>query len=131
MKRVLVTGSRFWVDRKVVREALLFHGRGVLIQGEAKGLDTVAKDEARKLGFPIEGFHALWDVHGRGAGHRRNQQMVDAGADVCLAFPMPDSRGTYDCVARCRRAKIPVFWFTNYVTIDQIREGMKRAVEGL
>lgn len=42
------------------------------------------------------------------AGHRRNQHMVDLGADICLAFNKGNSRGTADCVRRARAAGIPV-----------------------
>jgi hypothetical protein len=34
--------------------------------------------------------------------------MVDLGADLCLAFPMPRSRGTWDCVRRAKKAGIVV-----------------------
>lgn len=34
--------------------------------------------------------------------------MVDLGADLCLAFPLPDSRGTKDCMARAKKAGIKV-----------------------
>lgn len=42
------------------------------------------------------------------AGPLRNQYMVNLGADECLAFPLPGSRGTWDCVRRARAAGIPV-----------------------
>lgn len=45
------------------------------------------------------------------AGHLRNQEMVDAGADICHAFIVEGagrSRGTRDCVTRARAAGIPV-----------------------
>jgi hypothetical protein len=41
-------------------------------------------------------------------GNYRNQHMVDLGARICLAFPLPSSRGTYDCMARAEAAGIPV-----------------------
>lgn len=34
--------------------------------------------------------------------------MVDSGAEVCLAFPEDDSRGTWDCVRRAEKANILV-----------------------
>lgn len=40
------------------------------------------------------------------AGHRRNQEMVDAGADVVLAFVLDDSPGATDCLGRARRARL-------------------------
>lgn len=42
------------------------------------------------------------------AGPYRNQEMVDAGADICLGFPLGESHGTRDCMGRAREANIPV-----------------------
>lgn len=42
------------------------------------------------------------------AGHRRNQLMVDMGADLVLAFHRSNSRGTADCIRRAKKAGIPV-----------------------
>jgi hypothetical protein len=42
------------------------------------------------------------------AGHLRNQEMVDATAYACLAFPLPDSRGTKDCITRAKKADIEI-----------------------
>ncbi|WP_100474152.1 SLOG family protein [Mycobacteroides abscessus] len=59
--------------------------------------------------------HAPRWKHGRRycplAGHLRNQKMVDMGADICIAFPLKDSRGTWDCIKRARRAGISVINF--------------------
>lgn len=42
------------------------------------------------------------------AGHRRNQHMVDLGADLCLAFHHNGSTGTADAIRRAQAAGIPV-----------------------
>ncbi|YCK35152.1 SLOG family protein [Actinomadura sp. ATCC 39365] len=42
------------------------------------------------------------------AGHHRNQQMVDLGADILLAFIRNNSRGATDCTRRARAAGIQV-----------------------
>lgn len=42
------------------------------------------------------------------AGNYRNQLMVDLGADLGIGFPLHRSTGTRDCMARMRRAGIPV-----------------------
>lgn len=38
----------------------------------------------------------------------RNSHMVKLGADECLAFPAPGSRGTWDCVRKACDAGIPI-----------------------
>lgn len=38
----------------------------------------------------------------------RNQEMADRGADLCLAFPGPESVGTWDMIRKARAAGIPV-----------------------
>ena len=42
------------------------------------------------------------------AGPRRNAEMAALGADLCLAFPLGKSYGTWNCVNECKKAGIPV-----------------------
>lgn len=125
--RILVTGSRNWTDRTAIFDALVGYlgaiqfpvvGQAVLVSGSCPtGADRIAEEIWEDfLGYPVERHPADWDAHGKAAGPRRNQQMVDLGADVCLAFPLPDSRGTKHCMAAAERAGIPVQVFTPEVT---------------
>lgn len=41
----------------------------------------------------------------------RNQEMVDLGADLCIAYPLPEGSGTQDCIRRAVKAKIPTLVF--------------------
>ncbi|WWT39736.1 hypothetical protein [Microcystis phage Mwe-JY05] len=126
--RILVTGSRDWTDPVPVRDALeravtefSTVGQPVLVHGAARGLDRLAEQLWRKLADDLRALYdgvdvladpephpALWARYGRRAGPYRNQRMVDAGAVVCLAFPIGLSSGTRDCMARARLAGIPV-----------------------
>ena len=114
--RILVTGSRDWADYERVRVAIgaaaFEYGTAasdvVVVHGGARGADRCAADAAAELGVRAEPHVADWKRHGRRAGPYRNQQMVDAGAAVCLAFPMGVSVGTRDCVRRAELAGIPV-----------------------
>jgi hypothetical protein len=125
--RILVTGSRDWTDPEPVRDALESAvsefstvGQPVLVHGAARGLDLLAEGLWRELAAnlrhlysddvlaPPEPHPALWARYGRRAGPYRNQRMVDAGAVVCLAFPIGLSSGTRDCMARAQLAGIPV-----------------------
>lgn len=118
--RVLVTGSRNWTDSAVVKAQLtdLASRRRehmTLVHGAAKGADTIAASLADHMGWDVEAFPAEWDRFGRRAGPVRNQLMVDHGADICLVFPLPDSRGTWDCVRRAKAAGIPLVIVTKYI----------------
>jgi len=83
------------------------------------GADYIAKRCAQSLGIEVEehpcedpcdihGRAHMWKTLGRAAGPVRNQAMVFDGADVCLAFPLGESRGTWDCMRRAEEAGIPV-----------------------
>lgn len=122
MMRILITGTRSFdrIEQNIaymqerISAACIAFGEGdeelVLVHGGARGVDTVAADAAHRLGLVLERYSAHWDVYGKAAGVIRNQEMVDAGADVCLAFPSSEapSRGTRDCIDRAKRAGIPV-----------------------
>jgi hypothetical protein len=116
--RVLVTGSRAWSDADMVREALKTTAAFTdpnkaltLIHGGAPGLDTMAAEIAAANFWYIESYPAHFQLYGRAAGPKRNQEMVASGADICLAFPLVlDSwSGTMHCMITADRAGIPVY----------------------
>ena len=67
----------------------------------------MADDWAVAHGLEPERHPADWKRYGRAAGPIRNQEMVNLGADVCLAFPREGSRGTKNCMEAARKAGIP------------------------
>lgn len=111
---MLVTGSRYWVDRASIESAMLAqwdeNGRGpmLLIHGGAEGADKLAQSVALQLGWEIDAFPADWKRFGRVAGPIRNSVMVVQDPDVCLGFPLMNSRGTYDCMTKAYWAGVPV-----------------------
>lgn len=114
--RILITGSRDYRDLAMIETAIASHLRlsqqpgekVTVVHGGARGADTLASTAARYYGLDEEAHLAKWRTHGKAAGPIRNQHMVDLGADICLAFPTPSSRGTWDCVGRARAAGITV-----------------------
>jgi hypothetical protein len=107
-KRVLFSGSRHWDQVAPVRAVISSIPReSTIIHGGAKGLDSLAGALAKAKGLKVEVYEADWS-RGRGAGPERNQEMVDAGADIVYAFPVEGSRGTWDLVKRARKAGLPV-----------------------
>lgn len=94
--RILITGSRDWTDIATVRRALEEHASAdsVVVHGNARGADRIAANVAAQMGLEAEPHPAQWERYGRSAGYRRNAEMAELGADVCLAFPLGESRGT-------------------------------------
>jgi hypothetical protein len=112
--RILITGSRDWPDPAVIEAALMRASRGVLyhdvtlVSGACPtGADRMAEELAANLGMVVERHPADWASHGKAAGFIRNAEMVHAGADVCLAFQLNDSRGTGHTIQLARGAGIP------------------------
>lgn len=120
--RVLVTGSRTWTDRDIIRHTLtgLWRKHGpnlVIVHGHCPtGADTIAHQWAHdnvRNRVTAEPHPADWRTYGRAAGHIRNAAMVKLGADICLAFIQDGSPGASGCLAMARKAGIPSFaWMT-------------------
>ena len=83
-----------------------------IISGAApKGPDTFALEWAwswHRTGHRVywEEYPADWKLYGRSAGPIRNQEMLDSGIDLVIAFP--GGRGTADMVRRARKAGVEV-----------------------
>lgn len=109
---MIVCGGRDYADRGRVAEALYEIAQvrsrddAVIVHGDARGADTLAATIGTAWGLRHEAHPANWAKHGKAAGPIRNQEMIDAGADIVLAFP--GGAGTADCVRRARAAGIPV-----------------------
>jgi hypothetical protein len=113
MLRVLICGGRHYTDYDRVLETLVgLGGKAVIevvIHGAATGADTLGGRAAAKLGIPAQEFPANWNLYGKRAGSIRNQQMLDEGKpNICIAFPDPTSRGTWDMVRRAKKAGLEV-----------------------
>lgn len=97
--RILITGSRDWEDVETIDTAIQNAignqwGPHVVVHGDCpRGADKMADDMARWRGIPVERHPADWDSHGKRAGFVRNSDMVNLGADVCLAFIRNNSKG--------------------------------------
>lgn len=110
-KRVLITGSRGWSDvemmARVLREVLMEIGPYTLVHGDARGADTYGYQIAEFMGLPSEAHPAQWESLGKRAGFVRNAEMVDLGADLCLAFIKNESKGATMCADLAEQAGIP------------------------
>jgi hypothetical protein len=118
--RLLITGSRTWTDRAVIRDALRgwwdSTGRdpeAILVSGNCpKGADRIAEEIWKHNGLKLELHPAKWrKPNGEKdwrAGFTRNEVMVDTVPDHLIAFIHNGSSGATHCLKYAREAGIPV-----------------------
>ena len=113
--RILFTGSRHMTEARPIARALSVLLKSleqpqelVFIHGAAEGCDTLVEGIATAHSARVERYPADWQNRGNAAGPERNAKMVQSGASICLAFPTPQSAGTWDCIRRAAGAGIPV-----------------------
>ena len=108
----LICGGRNFSDKEMFNSAMhdLMSLRGmpsVVVQGGAKGADTLAKEWAGHHALKLETEKAKWNVYGKSAGAIRNQEMLDKyNPDFVVAFP--GGRGTADMVRRSKKIGLDV-----------------------
>jgi hypothetical protein len=110
--RILVCGSRSYSDREHVFETLHAlaekHGWLTIIEGGAKGADSLAREWAKLCYHGLVTIPADWQQYGTAAGPIRNTKMLISGKpDLVVAFP--GGNGTADMVRQALAAKIEVW----------------------
>ncbi len=109
--RVIVCGGRDYLDKPRVFAVLdKLHseaGIDLIIQGGARGADSLASDWASTNGVPQDQYDADWDGYGGFAGPKRNKAMLDEGnPDLVIAFP--GNAGTRNMIRQARKAGVEV-----------------------
>ncbi len=112
--RIMVTGARDWTDRDEVRSQLSACVQGhdyrvIVVHGASPGGGVDAM--ARQFALDNADFGVFEEPHPpRGSDpdrfRRRNQYMVNLGADLCLAFATRWVSGTGQTARMARRAGI-------------------------
>lgn len=143
-QRILITGSRDWSGPLIVsREITRYIGENapstdsngfpvdwdaqgwVIVHGDCPtGADAWADEYAITHMIEVERHPADWRTYGKKAGALRNNELVDAGADVCLGFINPctnerctrphphGSHGTVDCLRKASQMQMEIRLFT-------------------
>lgn len=113
--KILVTGDREWRAEDVIERAVLHlipepNSDDLIIQGGARGADTLAWKVAKRLGIRCITYSADWKLFKRAAGPIRNRQMLAGCPDVVLAFhdDLDSSKGTRDMVSISKKKGLTV-----------------------
>ena len=115
---VLVCGGRDFTNKTAAFEVLdlidKHTGISTVIQGEARGADTLGRQWAEERKRVIESFPADWEKHGKSAGYRRNTQMIerliswrDLGYDIGVVV-FPGGKGTQHTLDLATKHNLPI-----------------------
>ncbi len=93
--RTIIAGSRNITDWVLLEETIAACGwtPSVVISGGARGIDRLGEIWAECHKVPCEKYLADWNLHGKAAGYKRNEEMA-AVAEALLAIWDGNSRGT-------------------------------------
>ncbi len=111
-KTWLICGGRDFADQAMFDGAMgdlirLMGCPSMIVHGAALGADEMGRRWAQKMAIHEHGYPAQWQLQGKSAGPKRNQDMIEREKiDLVVAFP--GGRGTADMVARARAANIEV-----------------------
>ena len=116
--KVIIAGGRDFDDYERLEaemDAMLTHQGTIsprleIVQGGAKGADSLGSEWAASYGVKEKQFDADWDQYGKAAGHKRNYAMARY-ADVLVAFWDGESSGTRNMIDNALREGLEVHVF--------------------
>lgn len=107
--KMMISGSRTINDYQLLEAAIAESGwvPTEIIAGGSSGVDKLAEQYAERHGLKLTVIRPNWALHKRGAGLRRNEDMVNA-CDVLVAVWDGNSPGTAHAVKYARKKGRPV-----------------------
>lgn len=108
--KTIIAGSRNVTDPDIIEKAVTESGFEIteVIEGGAKGVDTIAREWAQKRPITVTEYKANWAKFGKAAGPIRNKTMAD-NADALIAVWDGESRGTKNMIELARKLGLKVF----------------------
>lgn len=108
---ILVAGSRNFVDAEWLAKILAENvgTDDTIVEGGAKGVDTMARQWAEARDIKVVEFKADWGKFGRAAGPKRNDAMTsfiaENGGKAVFIWD-GESKGTKQCILSARKRGI-------------------------
>jgi hypothetical protein len=125
--RIIIAGSRNFndfnvLDREVLSIIKELHDKGystkrekvIIVSGNARGADKLGEEFARRYNLSIASYPANWDLYGKSAGYRRNEEMAiyakqDKEVGVLIAFWDGISKGTKHMIDLANKHGLKVY----------------------
>ena len=88
----------------------------IVIEGEAKGADTLARIAAESMNLFVDKYPADWSTYALAAGPIRNSQMLIEGKPDCVVGfnnHIKTSKGTKHMLGIALKAGVPTFLYAN------------------
>ena len=109
--RLIIAGGRTFNNLGLLSQQADKFVNGLLpitvISGTARGADQLGERWAQIRRYDIERFPAQWDIYGKSAGYKRNEQMANTATHL-LAFWDGQSRGTKHMIDIARTHNLEV-----------------------
>jgi hypothetical protein len=107
--KLLVCGSRDIIDTPRIYAEIERLKPKAIVQGAARGVDSIAGLYAIEHGLANIEVAANWDFYRKAAGPIRNRWMLNfCQPDLVLAFPSEDSIGTRNMMEIAAKAGVEV-----------------------
>jgi hypothetical protein len=108
----IIGGGRDWEMTRQARDWLDWLGLKipitVVLSGHSGRADMAGEHWATANGVPLRIFPPDWGLYGRGAGPKRNAEMV-ALAQAAIVFP--GHKGTADLIQQARKRGLKLFLY--------------------
>ena len=91
--KTIIAGSRDFNDYNLLASTCKQQLITEVVSGTARGADLLGERYAGKHAIPVKKYPARWDLFGKSAGYRRNEEMAKY-ADACVIFWDGESKGT-------------------------------------
>ena len=113
MIKVIIAGGRDYTSLNDMEWEFVLHFNDYkndqveIVSGMARGADSVGIELAKKYDLVVHEYPALWGLHGKSAGYKRNEQMAE-NATHLLAFWNGESKGTGHMIDIAKRKGLKV-----------------------
>jgi hypothetical protein len=122
--KILICGDRNYSDIDRIEDFIYSLPKDtIIIEGECRGADIIARDIAEKLGMKVEKYPADWNSkYGRGSGVVRNKKMLEEGQpNYVIGFhnDVKNSKGTKHMLSISIKAGVPTYLnLASFVDVD-------------